>query len=228
MANIISLAAQPRDADTKLGALRRAGGVPGVMYGRGTGARSIRLDQTAVAGIVRTAGMSRLISLAIEGDDAPHSVFMREAQRHPVTDQILHVDLYRVVEDELIRNSVPLVMRGTPPIQETFGATVSLALSSIELEGLPSDLPATVIVDVSMLTGLSMRVSVGDLPLPENVTLLTPADQGVLQISVPRGLTEEEEAAEAAAAALVEGLVEGEGEGEGEGQGLEGAEDSES
>jgi len=166
----------------------------------------------AIERVVRQAGTSRLISVQIEGDSEVHNALIREVQRDPVTDRILHVDLYRIVADEPIRNEVPLVQRGKAPAED-LGGTVSQLLESIEVECLPKDMPEAIIIDLSKLTEINSFLRVADLDIPEGVQVLTDPEAEVIRVMAPRGLTaaelaEEEAAAEAAAekeAAATEG-----------------------
>jgi len=212
MPDMISLTAQPRDPSAKPKALRRAQIVPGVIYGHGFETRSIQFSYMAIERVVRQAGTSRLISVQIEGDSEVHNALIREVQRDPVTDRILHVDLYRIVADEPIRNEVPLVQRGKAPAED-LGGTVSQLLESIEVECLPKDMPEAIIIDLSKLTEINSFLRVADLDIPEGVQVLTDPEAEVIRVMAPRGLTaaelaEEEAAAEAAAekeAAATEG-----------------------
>jgi large subunit ribosomal protein L25 len=103
---------------------------------------------------------------------------------------------------------IPLTIEGEPPGAKEGGILEQLFFS-ITVEALPGNIPTGIVVDVSHLA-LGDQLRVEDLPIPAGVTVQHEADELVVQISIPRGLTEEEEAAEAA--------LEGEGE-----EGAEGA-----
>jgi large subunit ribosomal protein L25 len=192
MANTISLAAQPRDTDVKAKALRRAGIVPGVLYGPGFETQSLQFDYRALQRVVHEAGLSRLVSLPIKGKKKPETVLIREVQRDPVTDQILHIDMYRIIADQTLTTTVPLVQQGVSPAVE-LGGVVALRLEVLDIECLPGDLPDMIAVDLTTLEDVGARLTVADLPIPSGVTVLTPPDTDVVRIIAPRAEEVEEE-----------------------------------
>lgn len=199
MAGTITLAAVPRDMTTKAKALRRKGQIPGVVYGHGYAPRAIQFDRLSIRRAIGQAGSSRIITFTIEGEPEEHMVLMRDVQRDPVSARLLHVDLYKVLAGEEIRNMVPLVLVGRAPVEE-LGATVAQILDEIEVQCLPVDMPAAIECDVSVLHDLHDHLTVGDLVIPANVTVLTDLDADIVQMAIPRGIEEEEEAEEAAEA----------------------------
>jgi len=180
-------------------ALRRAQIVPGVVYGRDLKATSVQCGYLPLAKVVRQAGTSRLISLSIAGDKTQRNVLIREIQRDPVTDRMLHIDFYAIVAGQKLRLEVPLVQRGKSPAEE-LGGIVSQVLDTIEVECLPEDMPAAIEVDLTKLATLHAHLTVGDLEIPANVTVLTPADAEVIHIAAQRKEEVEEVAAPAEAA----------------------------
>ena len=199
MATLITLAVEPRDATLTNKALRRAQIVPGVVYGRDLQATSVQCGYLSLAKVLRQAGTSRLISLSLAGDsNLRRNVLVREVQRDPVTDRILHVDFYAIVAGQKLRLEVPLVQHGKSPAEE-LGGIVSQVLDTIEVECLPEDMPAAIEVDLAKLAALHARLTVRDLEIPANVTVLTPADAEVVHIATQRKEEVEEVAAPAEA-----------------------------
>ena len=184
MANIISLATQPRDTNMTPRALRRAGIVPAIIYGRGFESRSLQVPYRAVAHLVRLAGSNRLVELSIEGDQQ-ETVLIREVQRDPVSSRILHVDFYRIVAGQRITSIVPLVEQGEAPVVEEGGMVIHV-LDALEVECLPRDIPEWVPVDISKLVAMHSYLTVADLEVPDSVTVLTPANAEVTRVAVPR------------------------------------------
>ena len=210
MAEMQTLVVAPRDATTNK-ALRRTGSVPAVVYGRDFEAQSVQVVYRTLAGFLRAAGASSMFTLKVEDQSEEHMVLIREIQRDPVTDHIIHLDFYRVVAGEAIRNTVPIVMVGTAPALE-LGATVGLLIDELEIECLPKDMPDHIEVDVSGLEQPGQSISVVDLILPAEVTVLTAEDMVVVQAVAQRAIEEEEEPE------VAEGEVAVEGEGEGDGE----------
>lgn len=198
MATPITLVVQPRDTKMTTKALRRAQIVPGVLYGRNLEPKSVQCNYLSLAKVVRQAGTSRLISLLCEGEQARHNVLIREIQRDPITSRILHVDFHAVVAGQKLRVEVPLVQRGRAPAEE-IGGMVSQVLETIEVECSPEDMPAAIEIDLSKLETLHSHLTVADLTIPQNVTVLTPADTEVVHIASYRMKEEVEAAAPAEA-----------------------------
>lgn len=192
MATSISLAAQPRNASKTPRALRREQVIPGVVYGHNIEPKSVQFEAPALQRVVRRAGTSHLISLAVQGEDAPRNVLLREVQRDPVTSRILHVDLYATVAGEKIRITVPLVRRGASPAEQ-LGGMVMQTLEALEVECLPEDMPEFVEIDLSRLETLHSRLTVANLEIPAHVEVLTPMDTEVAGITLARMKAEVEE-----------------------------------
>ncbi len=212
MATTIPLAAQLRDASMTPKALRRAQIVPGVVYGRAFEALSVQFDYLSLARVARQAGTSRLISVEIEGQKKAQDAFLREVQRDPVSGRVLHVDLYAVVADEKVRNLVPLVQRGRAPAVE-LGAVIVQSLNRIEIECLPGDMPASIVVDLSQLTDIGSHLTVADLVIPEKVAVLQDPASEVANAVAPRmALVEEALVEEVEVPVEVEGEQEAEAE----------------
>ncbi len=202
MATEIRLAAQPRDTQRSVNALRRDGFVPGVVYGHGFATKGIQFSATGLSRLLNTAGSAHIIQLDLGGET--HMTLVRDIQRDPVTAALLHVDLYRVVATEKITSQVRVVHRGRAPALD-LGGSLSQFVEVIEIECLPADLPDTIEVSVESLASFHAAITVGDLPIPAGVAVLTPADTEVFRVTPPRVSREEEEkpaeATEAATAA---------------------------
>lgn len=199
MATTISLTAAPRDKTLKTAALRREGQVPGVIYGPRFETKGVQFDYRSVELVILHAGTSRLITVSIGGDNEAHDTFLRDVQRDPVTGQILHVDLMAVVATETMRNLVPIVQYGEAPVVDEGGIVVQI-LDNLEVECLPRDMPAEIVVDISQLKELGDQIRVADLAIPEGVTVLEDPEAEVITITVPHAALVEEEELEAAEA----------------------------
>jgi large subunit ribosomal protein L25 len=114
---------------------------------------------------------------------------IKELQRDPVTDEILHADFVHIAMDKAIRVSVPLVSVGEAVGVKTEGGFVDFVTREVEIECLPKDIPEQIEIDIS---GLHLRQSlkVEDIALPAGVKLITSSDTILVLIEVP--LKEEE------------------------------------
>ncbi len=191
----IPLSAQPRDETKTPRALRREGIVPGVLYGRRFQPTKLQFSQQVLARVVSRAGYSHFVSVDVGGGEQ-HQALFREVQRDPVSGNLLHVDLYRVLADEKLRSTVPLLLIGEAPAVTEGGGVLVQQLDYVEVECFPSDLPDVIEVDISGLVHLHAHIAVSDLTVPEGVDVLTDGDAVVVQVSVPRAAVEEEVAEE--------------------------------
>jgi large subunit ribosomal protein L25 len=216
MPTLIPLSAQPRDETRTPRALRRAGVVPGVLYGHHFEPTKLQFAYQSLERVVVEAGFSHFVGVQVDGADT-HDALFREVQRDPVTDRILHVDLYRVLADEKLHSAVPLRLVGYAPAVEEGGVMAQL-LETLEVECFPRDLPEVINVDVSQLVDLPSHLSVGDIPVPDGVEVLTDDEAVAVQVSVPRAMVEEEAEEEEELALGEAAEVEGEAEAGEEGQ----------
>ena len=133
-----------------------------------------------------------------------HPVVVKDLQMHPAKNQVLHLDLQRVLDNEKIRLRLPIHFRGesVAPGVKTQGGIVSHRLADIEVQCLAKDLPEELVLDLSEMK-LNDTKYVSDIALPAGVvaTLVVQGkDQVVVSIHSPRAEEPETPAAEAAAA----------------------------
>lgn len=206
----------PRDVlGKKVRRLRREGLIPANVYGRGLESVAIQVTRNDLVHVLRTAGRNEIIYLRLDGDEL-RPTFLRQVQRNPITDAILHVDFYQISLKEKVQMEVPLSLVGTAPAEQTYGGTVLLSLDRITVEGLPTEIPSVIEVDVSGLEEIDATVSVAELNVPGQVTVLTDIEQVVAKVAPPHVEKVEEE--------VVKEAVEGEAAEEGEEAGKPGAE----
>jgi large subunit ribosomal protein L25 len=202
MSQAVPLQASPRQS-AKPRALRRAGWVPGVIYGRGSAATALQFAEAQLERAVLHAGTNRLLSLSIEGEADAQMALFRDVQRDPVSRAILHVDLYSVVAGQVITSTVPIVLVGEAPVTLE-GMSVTQLVSELDIECLPQDLPNAIVVDVSVLVDESSAIAFEDLDIPLGVTVLEPPESDIVRVHVPRAVEEEEEVEEAVSGAAAE------------------------
>lgn len=197
----IELQVSPRQVlGKKVKRLRREGLTPANIYGRGMDSLAIQVSTDELKRILRTAGRNEIVYLRLDGAE-PRPTFIRQIQRDPLTDVILHVDFYQISLKEKVRLEVPLHLVGTAPAVETYGGTLLHSLDYITVEGLPTDIPSVIEVDVSGLEELEQAIHVGDLNVPPNLTVLTDPELVVAKVAPPAvERVEEAEVVEEAAA----------------------------
>ncbi len=194
--------------------LRASGRVPAVLYGRGSNAVAISVDEKDLYHLLHTgAGGNVLVGLQVDG--AEHLALPREIQRDAIRGSVYHVDFLEVSRDQTIAVDVPIHVVGES-VGVKAGGVLEHHLWDLHVECLPGDVPDSIDIDVSALE-VGQSVKVADVHAPEGVTILTAEDETVLSVVAPQlaAALEELEAAEAEAAAA---------EAEAEGAVAEGAE----
>jgi large subunit ribosomal protein L25 len=176
------------------GRLRRAGRLPGVIYGR-EGAAAIDLDMREfIAGV---KGISESTIVQVEIDGKSHDAFVKAVQRTMHDGKLLHVDFYEIERGKLLRAKVRVHVNGNP-IGVREGGVLEVPIHDVEVECLPKDLPRRIDVDISTL-GVNQSVHVRDIALGEGVKLISAEDQVVALVKFAKtDKTAEAEEGEAA------------------------------
>jgi large subunit ribosomal protein L25 len=160
----IELITEPRSVVGKqTRALRRAGQVPVVVYGPGVEPLNLQAEARHLRRVLTQAGETRLITIKVGERTFP--ALARDIQRNPIRGDFIHVDLYAVDITKKITTSVPLVFSGEPEIVRNNRALLTHAISDIEIECLPTDLPPSVRVNVLVLKEIGDALHVSDLPV---------------------------------------------------------------
>jgi large subunit ribosomal protein L25 len=190
--------------------LRHLGKVPAILYGGKRDARALLVDHAKLAQLMDNERFYSTI-LALKVGSQQQAAVLKDVQRHPYKNQIVHIDFQRVLEDEKIRMQVPLHFKGgaeSKGVKEQ-GGVLSHVRNDVEVVCLPKDLPEYVEVDVSGLE-INQVVKLSDLKLPpgvELVDLLARRDGPVASIHMPRVEEEAPVVEEAAAVAAAPGAA---------------------
>ncbi len=182
--------------------LRRAGLVPGIVYGGRGDARPVSIEHNPLYHALRVEGFHSSI-LDMEIDGASEHVLLRDVQWHPYKPLVMHIDFQRVAADEKITIRVPLrfMNQDISPAVKLSGGIIGHVINDVEISCLPNDLPGFIEVDLANLeAGKSIHFQ--DIVFPSGVTPLLPAGENpvVVIVTIP-GAAEEEPAAAAPAAA---------------------------
>jgi large subunit ribosomal protein L25 len=180
--------------------LRKAGRVPGVVYGSGDPVM-VEFDHNYLYHALRKEAFhASVLTLALNGKT--EAVLLRDFQMHPFRQQVLHIDLERVSADKKIHMKVPLhfINADVSPGVKTSGGVVSHVLNELTIACLPADLPEFIEVDLIKLA-VNHPVHVSDLALPTGIEVAGHhhASDAVATVQIPRGAVEAA-ATEAAAA----------------------------
>ena len=176
---------------------RRAGRIPGVLYGRSGKAISIDLDTLEFSNGIKNISESTIVKVEVDGKS--YDAFVKDTQRNIVDGNILHVDFYEVESGVAVRARVTIQLRGSA-IGVREGGVLEFPLHEIEVECLPKDLPERIELDVSNLKA-NDSIHVRDIPLSDTIRVITAPDQVVALVKYAREEAAAAPAAEDAAAA---------------------------
>jgi large subunit ribosomal protein L25 len=183
--------------------LRRAGRVPGVVYGGGGEAVSFDTDARELRLALASSGA--VLDLSVDGK-AASPVVLKEAQRDPVRGQTVHVDLLRVRLDQAIHAVVPLELTGVddaPGVKE--GGVLEQIVRELNVEALPTAIPESISHPVGEMQ-IGETIGLAAVTIPEGVTLLDEVeDTTVATLSPPKLQAEVEEEIEAETELVGEG-----------------------
>ncbi len=180
------------------GRLRRQGLVPAILYGESMDSLPLTLKKKDIIEILKTeTGENTIFRVAYDSEEK--DVMIKEVQIHPVTDELLHVDLIQISMDKPVRVSVPVELVGEPVGVKVEGGLVDFLLRELDIECLPREIPEAIRIDISQLH-LHQSFRVMNLELPAGIKILHEPQAAIVVIS-----SIAEEAAPATAEEVVEG-----------------------
>jgi large subunit ribosomal protein L25 len=170
-------------------ALRKKGFIPGVLYYAGEENVNISIEKSVLFHAMQSG--QRIFEVDQEGDS--QYTMIKQLQYHPVTDEVIHIDLMRVRRSEKITISIPLVLIGES-IGVKEGGVLSQSLNQVEISCFPTDVPEQIELNIEELE-LNSAKNVGDLELNlEDVDIVTDPSLNIVSITPP--VAEEEVVAE--------------------------------
>ncbi len=170
--------------------MRHAGLVPGVLYGGADGPVSFSVDARVLR--IALAASGAVLELSIDGG-RPTPAVVKDAQRHVVRGEMVHVDLVRVRLDQAIQATVSVVLVGAeeaPGVRE--GGVLEQITHHVTVEALPTSIPESISHDVSAMS-IGDTVVLSALAVPEGVTLIGELDEIVVATLTPPRLRLDEE-----------------------------------
>jgi large subunit ribosomal protein L25 len=178
--------------------LRGSGRVPGIIYGANQAAATVELDQNALLRHLKMEAFhASILDMSVEGNK--ERVLLRDFQMHPWKPIVLHVDFQRIDPSKKIHMRVPLHFTNEEVSEgvKTQGGVITHAMTEIEIQCLPDQLPEYIEVDLKSMK-LNEIIHVNDLAMPEGVEptpKLKSDNAAVVSMHVPRVVAAEEEAA---------------------------------
>jgi len=169
--------------------LRRDGYLPAVVYGKDFENTMITVKEKEFSKILKTKGVSALISLQLGKDS--HPVMMKEIQRDTLKDSISHVDFYKVSMDEEVEYTLPIVLLGEPEGVKSEGGVMQQQKRELIVKALPLDMLDNVEIDISSLK-IGDTLTVADLDIDKKNTVVDEPEEVIVSILAPT-MEEEEE-----------------------------------
>jgi len=175
--------------------LRKAGMIPGVLYGRGHKPHPITVSERELRRVLTgSAGLHAILDVVLEGQKTTHSSILKDYQVDPIRGKIDHFDLQEVRLDQPIQTSVVVELVGES-VGAKAGGVLSQVAREVRVEALPLEVPERLELDVTaMEIGDSLRLT--DLSAPEGVTLLDDPEIVLATVTVPTRVEEPEEEVE--------------------------------
>lgn len=178
MEKIILKATKRTVIGKQVGALRRQGFLPGVVYGHKVEATPIQMDAREAGLLLSKLTSSSVVTLDVEGKKIP--ALVRERQKNYIQGNLTHVDFQAVSLTEKIRTMVSIHLHGVAPAVKEHNAVIVSNITALEVEALPQDLPERIELDISILTQIGNAIHVSDISLPKEVEVLSDPDEVIV------------------------------------------------
>jgi len=162
-------------------ALRDAGKLPGVVYGRTHVAASVAVSLSDFEKVWKEAGESSVVTLT--GAEGQTEVLINDVDIDPVTGKPRHVDFYAIEKGKKVEVEVPLTFEGIAPAEKELGGIVIKVIHELAIEAFPKDLPHEITVDLSVLKDFESQILIKDIKLPSGVTATADPEEVVVTIS---------------------------------------------
>ena len=167
---------------------RRRGLVPGVLYYSGEKATNISIKKSILLRAMNSG--QRIFEISQEGEN--QYTMLKQVQYHPVTDDVIHIDLMRVRRSEKMNISVPIHLVGeSKGVKE--GGILTQSLTQVEISCYPTDVPEQIELNIDQLE-LNSGLSVGDIDTgSEEIEVISDASLNIVSIMAPVSENEEDD-----------------------------------
>ena len=202
----MKLQASKRDTNDSLRSVRESGNIPAVCYGPDVESTTISVQEGEFIQLNRAASSSTIVDLDIDGEN--HEVLIKQIDREPVSEQILHVDFYAIKRGVEMEINVPIVFVGESAGAKQ-GGVLTEVMHELSVRCRPRNLPEQVEVDLSLLDTVGSTITVADVNLGEDVTVLNAPEDAIATVTEVSEEPEGEGDAEAMAEVLADKTEEG-------------------
>ena len=190
----VSIVVQPRDVTGSRAArrLRKAGLIPGVLYGHGNEATTFAVDPHALRAALSTgAGTHAVLAVTVEGHKRAHNAIVKDMELDPVKSTLRHLDLQEIRLDETIETTVAVSFEGEAKGVKA-GGMLDESTREVTVRGLVTAIPEHLALDISEMD-VNDTAKVGDLVVPEGLEIVDDPEQVLCSVLPPRKVEEEGE-----------------------------------
>jgi large subunit ribosomal protein L25 len=193
--NALVLEAEERTVTgKKVGAIRKAGLVPAVVYEKGVASDTVAISYIPLVKMWNKAGKHHTISLKY--GKKQRLTIIKDVTFDPIKGMLSHVAFHAIKQNEAIETEIPVHLEGLAPASVA-GLLVRTNVDHVVVKGLPGDLPDAITVDVTGIATADDDIRAGQLQMPKNITLVTEEDTIVVSVVVPRSEVEKVEETDA-------------------------------
>lgn len=164
--------------------LRAQSFIPAIVYGSGKPAVSVTISAYEFVKAYRAAGASTIVDLST--NEGIKKVLIKQVDRHPVSDAVLHVDFQEIDMAKKIRTQIPLVLTGESPAVKMLGGVLVHALDRLDIECLPQDLAHSYEVPLQGLANIGDVIRVRDVSFPSTIHIFTKPDAAIVIVEAQR------------------------------------------
>lgn len=188
------LAVKKRDLKDNNVAIRLAGFIPAVVYGPDQEPISIMLEARALASLEKSAGLSSVIELDIEGGNKLE-VLLHDVQRDPIKDTMIHLDFYKLQKGHQVTTHIPIEFTGASKAKI---GVLFIDKDSVTIKCLPKDLVSKFEISLDKLNDDNTTLTVSDIEIPETLTVVDEGHLIIASVRIPKQQIVEEETTVAA------------------------------
>ena len=174
----------------KVKTLRNQGITPINLYGAQFDSASMQVKMTELIDVLNLAGFSSPITLNVGKENI--IAFAREVQRHPLTEQIIHVDFQIVDKDDQVEVEVPVNLTGESSAVKNLGGVLIKLMETIRISSKVNVVPKSIELDISVIESLEQSILVGEIEVAEGVQIVSDESFAIARVIPPRIEIEEE------------------------------------
>jgi large subunit ribosomal protein L25 len=185
--NKFSIKAEKRTLlGSKVKQLRRKGILPANIFGKTVPSQAVQVNMVEFNRVYKQAGETGLVWVSIEGEDKERPTLITAVTKNPVSGLKFHVDFHQVNLKEKVSSHVPVEIIGEAQLIKDGLAVLDTHLDELEVEALPTDIPESIVFDISSLKEVGDHLSASSVALPAGITLLTDPEAIVVALGEPQ------------------------------------------